>query len=274
MITDEKTEGNRKEEMQHNTDGTNSGRRYFALIGDIIDSRHEENRFEVQNKLQAVLSAVNNEQAEHIAADFLITLGDEFQGLMYAEAGANPIFTADRIIDEMYPVRIRISIGYGAIATQIRREAAIGADGEAFYRARRGMNLLRAAEKRGRAGSRILLEACGTEECNCCDGKHAAELETGVNAVLLLLATLRRSRTARQNAAAAMYVRNAVTGSGQTQTELAQRLGITQSTFNISLSVSNAREYAEGLIAAETLLSGLKTGNSATDADNEDLRKL
>ena len=96
------------------------------------------------------------------------------------------------------------------------------------------------------------------------------ELETGVNTVLLLLSALRRERTKRQNEAAAMYVRNAVTNAAQTQTELAKRLGITQSTFNISLSVSNAREYAEGLIAAEALLSELKTdGEHAEIGDKE-----
>ena len=45
---------------------------------------------------------------------------------------------------------------------------------------------------------------------------------------------------------------------------------MTQSTFNISLSVSNAREYAEGLIAAEALLSELKTdGEHAENGDKE-----
>ena len=198
----------------------------------------------------------------------MITLGDEFQGLLFAEKGADPIFVADRIIDEMFPVRIRIAIGFGGIATQIRREAAIGADGEAFYRARHGMNLLRKAENRGRACSRILLDA---GECSDCDrNARRKELETGVNTVLLLLSALRRERTKRQNEAAAMYVRNAVTNAAQTQTELAKRLGITQSTFNISLSVSNAREYAEGLIAAEALLSELKTdGEHAENGDKE-----
>ena len=124
----------------HNPGEMNSERHYFALIGDIIDSRHEQDRYDVQKKLQSILSSVNAEHAAHIAADFLITLGDEFQGLLFAEKGADPIFVADRIIDEMFPVRIRIAIGFGGMATQIRREAAIGADGEAFYRARHGMN--------------------------------------------------------------------------------------------------------------------------------------
>ena len=167
----------------HNPGEMNSERHYFALIGDIIDSRHEQDRYDVQKKLQSILSSVNAEHAAHIAADFLITLGDEFQGLMFAEKGADPIFVADRIIDEMFPVRIRIAIGFGGMATQIRREAAIGADGEAFYRARHGMNLLRKAENRGRAYSRILLDAGGTECSDCDRNARRKELETGVNTV-------------------------------------------------------------------------------------------
>ena len=242
----------------HNPGEMNSERHYFALIGDIIDSRHEQDRYDVQKKLQSILSSVNAEHAAHIAADFLITLGDEFQGLLFAEKGAEPIFVADRIIDEMFPVRIRIAIGFGGMATQIRREAA------------NGMNLLKKAENRGRAYSRILLDAGGTECSECEQNVRRKELETGVNTVLLLLSALRRERTKRQNEAAAMYVRNAVTNAAQTQTELAKRLGITQSTFNISLSVSNAREYAEGLIVAEALLSALKTdGEHAETGDKE-----
>ena len=52
--------------------------------------------------------------------------------------------------------------------------------------------------------------------------------------------------------------------------EFEKRNAKKQSTFNISLSVSNAREYAEGLIAAEALLSELKTdGEHAENGDKE-----
>ena len=36
----------------HNPGEMNSERHYFALIGDIIDSRHEQDRYDVQKKLQ------------------------------------------------------------------------------------------------------------------------------------------------------------------------------------------------------------------------------
>ena len=186
----------------HNPGEMNSERHYFALIGDIIDSRHEQDRYDVQKKLQSILSSVNAEHAAHIAADFLITLGDEFQGLLFAEKGADPIFVADRIIDEMFPVRIRIAIGFGGIATQIRREAAIGADGEAFYRARHGMNLLRKAENRGRACSRILLDAGGTE-CSDCD-RNARRKESAIRRLFSKQFWLRLSRRFR---AACVYGR-------------------------------------------------------------------
>ena len=39
----------------HNPGEMNSERHYFALIGDIIDSRHEQDRYDVQKKLQSIL---------------------------------------------------------------------------------------------------------------------------------------------------------------------------------------------------------------------------
>ena len=53
----------------HNPGEMNSERHYFALIGDIIDSRHEQDRYDVQKKLQSILSSVNAEHAAHIAAE-------------------------------------------------------------------------------------------------------------------------------------------------------------------------------------------------------------
>ena len=116
------------------------------------------------------------------------------------------------------------------------------------------MNLLRKAENRGRACSRILLDAGGAD---CDRNARRKELETGVNTVLLLPVRIAAGENKTAEQAAAMYVRNAVTNAAQTQTELAKRLGITQRTRSISsLSVSNAREYAEGLIAAEAFAFG------------------
>ena len=56
---------------------------FAAVIGDIKDSRHLNNRKEVQDRLQWVMDRLNRKYEEDIVSKFLITLGDEFQGLLY-----------------------------------------------------------------------------------------------------------------------------------------------------------------------------------------------
>ncbi len=55
---------------------------YIGIIADIIDSRELSNRLEVQESLNKTLSVINQMYDESIASKFVITLGDEFQGLL------------------------------------------------------------------------------------------------------------------------------------------------------------------------------------------------
>lgn len=62
--------------------GGKMGEVYFALIGDIIGSRSIESRAEIQRSLGDKLREINEREGEkNLAAGFVITLGDEFQGL-------------------------------------------------------------------------------------------------------------------------------------------------------------------------------------------------
>lgn len=110
--------------------------RYCAIIGDIVGSKRiaPETRFALQETLKAELEALNAAYKDVIAARFLITLGDEFQGLLTAAWPTVPIIR--RLIRVLWPVHVRFGIGWGEIYTQIDPTQAIGADGEAFYRAR------------------------------------------------------------------------------------------------------------------------------------------
>ena len=47
---------------------------YYAIIGDIKESKKIENRYEVQEKLKDILDNVNRFYTDEIAAKFLITL--------------------------------------------------------------------------------------------------------------------------------------------------------------------------------------------------------
>lgn len=118
---------------------------YYAIIGDIKESKHIEQRYELQEKLKNILNDINKNYNDGIAARFLITLGDEFQGLM-----ENPkcILEIIKYIQRrMYPVELRFGIGIGEIYTKINREAALGADGPAFYAAREAIEFLHKQEK-------------------------------------------------------------------------------------------------------------------------------
>lgn len=119
---------------------------YLAIIGDIIDSRHLEDRAAVQSKLEVVLKDVNTDYARDIKSKFLITLGDEFQGLLIPTSEAFSI--VNTILDQMYPVKIRFGLGHGKITTSIK-ETAIGMDGPAFYAARQALESFKKTKEPG-----------------------------------------------------------------------------------------------------------------------------
>ena len=59
----------------HNPGEMNSERHYFALIGDIIDSRHEQDRYDVQKKLHSVMSSKGFCLRKKVRIRFLLPTG-------------------------------------------------------------------------------------------------------------------------------------------------------------------------------------------------------
>jgi hypothetical protein len=55
---------------------------YIGLIGDIVKSRKLQNREKVQLELGKTLKNISQKYSQYIVSQFLITLGDEFQGLL------------------------------------------------------------------------------------------------------------------------------------------------------------------------------------------------
>ena len=108
---------------------------FCAIIGDIVQSRKFNERSKIQDKLRAALDSINEEYDELIASKFIITLGDEFQGLLKTTDKLIDIIY--RIVMEMHPVKIRIGIGIGDILTEINKEMSLGADGPAYHNARK-----------------------------------------------------------------------------------------------------------------------------------------
>jgi len=122
---------------------------YVAIVGDIKKSKKIDNRSEVQNKLKQVLEEINNKYKSDVSAKFIITLGDEFQGLL--GNGINTIKIISEIERKMYPIKMRFGVGIGKITTEVNKEMALGADGPGYYKARNAIEYLKDNEKKKQA---------------------------------------------------------------------------------------------------------------------------
>ena len=121
-------------------------KKYIVVIGDIISSRKVEKRNDLQKKLLEVFADLNSTRYKnHLVSPYMITLGDEFQAVY--ERADHLFLDSIRILERVFPQKIRFSFGVGEISTDINRQQSIGMDGSAFYFAREGIENLK--EQRG-----------------------------------------------------------------------------------------------------------------------------
>lgn len=215
---------------------------FAAVIGDIKDSRHLENRKEVQVHLQEILDRLNEKYKDHIVSKFLITLGDEFQGLLCG--GEHILDMVNEIRMEMYPVRLRFGIGFGQITTDIKSEMALGADGPGYYRAREAIELLKEREKKNRP---VLAELCLRLD------EKDQEKEVLLNTVFDLMYVVESGWTERQRETIWDML---LYGDGQQNT--ARRLSISQPTVQKALAAGSYYTYENALKNASKILGDIQ----------------
>jgi hypothetical protein len=108
---------------------------YVAIIADMVRSRDlpPAKRSAVQKDFQKLVATLNREYGESLAAKFVITLGDEFQGLL-TRAEIIPDLTWR--FEENFPEReLRVGVGMGPLSTAIQ-PFAINIDGPVLHAAR------------------------------------------------------------------------------------------------------------------------------------------
>lgn len=199
---------------------------YVAIIGDIIHSKSIPDRRNIQIQLKDVLDQINTEFNQEVSAKFIITLGDEFQGLL--SSASNILQIIDRIQFEMFPVRIRFGIGIGNIETEIIKDMAIGADGPAYHYAREMMNYIKICERGKMFGStNIMLKA----------DAHL-DLITLINSSLQLCSYLERNWTDKQRTLLKLIILE-----NKNQKEAAIELGIEQSSVQRRLKAAGYYDY-------------------------------
>lgn len=216
---------------------------FIAIIGDIKNSKRIEDRKNVQNKLKNTLRKINEKYSHDISAKFMITLGDEFQGLLCK--GENILNIIEEIQRKMYPIEIRFGIGVGAITTDINSEMAIGADGPGYYMARDAIEFLKQNEQKNKthvADIRIEID----------EDKNLAVIM--LNTILSLLAVVKRDWTDRQREIIWDFVKYQ-----DSQEKSAKRLGIAQSSVQRGLTNGNYYAYKDAIDTISNILKEIRS---------------
>ena len=141
----------------------------------------------------------------------------------------------------MYPVKLRFGIGVGEISTDIIYEAAIGADGPAYYAARNMVEELRNQEKKFKKQAADIELSFYDKSCF-----EIAE----INTILVLLKTIEDSWSEKQR-----FTIWDMEKYGDSQEECAKRLETTQSTVARRLADGNFIIYER---AKKTVAEALK----------------
>jgi hypothetical protein len=118
------------------------------VIGDVVRSRAlpGPQRHQLQLGLEQLAAAINQRYRRAIAARFLVTLGDEFQGVLkLAEILPDLIWDIEASLAN---AEVRIGIGFGTLNPPFK-PVALGMDGSAFHAARQAIELARKRKLQG-----------------------------------------------------------------------------------------------------------------------------
>jgi hypothetical protein len=203
---------------------------YIAVIADIVHSRRivGADRHDLQRRVERALTKLNRRFAKSLAATFVITVGDEFQGLLRTGREVPDII---RQLETALPeVDIRLGFGRGSLDTTLRK-AAIGMDGPVWHAARQAIGLA----KDGRRLGGVFL---GFEEK---DGPT-------LNGLARILHHVRSRLTPKQR-----NILEELLMSG-TQKDMAKRAGVTQQAISKQARAAGLDAYREAEDAFRAVL--------------------
>ena len=219
---------------------------YLALIADVIDSKMVEERFDLQKQLEKTLQTMNELFGEFLASSFTLTLGDEFQALLKADA---PVFQIiDTLRSELTPTQLRFGIGLGEILTDIDPLQSIGADGPAYWNARAAINLVH--QKNDYGNTQIYFSS----------GKENQDFF--VNALIASGEAIRSGWRGSQEEILLDLLKRCVYSENFSQQDLAQSLEINPSALSKRLKSSSIRVYLRGRAAALASIQSLAKGEA------------
>jgi len=202
---------------------------HIAVIGDIKGVIHKASRNEVQKKLYEVIGEINKKYKKEISSKFIVTLDNEFQGLLNNGTSIMRILLDFERL--MFPIKVRFGVGIGEITPEVDRKMSQGADGPGYYLAQAALEHIINDEKRKQTNpsdTRFEIEG---------DNQSSAIL---INTTLSLMTVIKESWTDRQREIIwDMLIHQ------DSQTDLAKRLNIKQPTVQKSLSKGKYYAYKD-----------------------------
>lgn len=118
--------------------GKSSRAPLVAVIGDVVESRKltSKRRQHLQTTLAELLGLFNEKYRSAVISEFLITLGDECQGLLGTpEAFPELLWMVETTMPD---IQMRWGVGLGRLVGPVEPRA-LGMDGPAFHNAREGI---------------------------------------------------------------------------------------------------------------------------------------
>jgi hypothetical protein len=211
----------------------------IALIADMVKSRElsRVQRPKVQLNFSEFVAYLNHKYKKAILARFVITLGDEFQGLI-SDACIIPDLLWD--MDYKFETRLlRAGVGFGAIDTPIGRDA-INIDGPALHKAREAIEVSRKEKLLGGV-------FVGFGE----------PYDSAFNGFARLLHR-HRSRLKRQQRRVIEQLRQS-----QTQSAVADQMGVSRQAVSLYAGAAGWEAYREGENGWRALLGHIPRGVSS-----------
>jgi len=201
-----------------------------AIIGDVVASRtlEQKRRSKVQVRLEMLLEKLNHRYREAIGADFLVTLGDEFQGVIVT-AQIIPSLIWD-IESELRDIDMRLALGFGKLNPPFKR-IALGMDGPAFHNARAALEL--SPKRRIRGGVFLGFD----------------EDDLVLNGFARVLRYVRERLTERQFSTLGLLRQ------GRKQAQVAERLGVTRQMISSRVRGGGLEAYTEAEEGWKTVLN-------------------
>ncbi len=199
---------------------------YFALIGDIIQSKQVTNRSQLQEAINHAFETIHELYPDLVQSKFTLTLGDEFQALL---TPSKTIFKLLDHLEMLIPVPFRFGLGYGTLSTDFNKDVSIGADGPAYWNAREAINIIHNQNWSGKTKGYIITK----------DDKF----DRTINNLLLLSDTLKDEWTDLQRKTFEQMLAEQIYTDDFNQKEFAEELGISASSLSKRLNNGNIKIY-------------------------------